>query len=250
MMTEATWDTGTGHVMPIHSQRILDNQRIFRKDSSACWSLKKSAPQVCVSFPPRLAQGLTKRKYNPKKHNTHLLVKLLDGLWVDNVGEVGDKVKVHLLDAWVVLGVDAFRVNGRDFRQALQRVTAERGVREKLVEKHINEMRLKHIIQRNPEQKTQKALERCLERRGVFRILHDKLTELVDELELGCEALFQIVDLLRRQLLERKFKHLLAQQLQNLHVVATQGLVGLARFDNLRDEILPVVGPLVFENLD
>mmetsp|Transcript_48320 Transcript_48320/g.114984 ORF Transcript_48320/g.114984 Transcript_48320/m.114984 type:complete len:515 (+) Transcript_48320:2151-3695(+) len=179
-----------------------------------------------------------------------LVVVLLDRRRLDDVGEVGDEVGVHLLHFRVVLCVHALRVDRRNLGEALQGVAAELRLREELVEKHVDERRLKHIVQRHPEEEAEEALEGGLEGGGVLGVLHHELAQLVDQLELLGEALLEAFDLARRQLLQRELEHLLRQELEDLHVVAAERLVRLARLDNLRDEVLPVVRPLLFQNLD
>mmetsp|Transcript_2101 Transcript_2101/g.4796 ORF Transcript_2101/g.4796 Transcript_2101/m.4796 type:complete len:390 (+) Transcript_2101:2227-3396(+) len=179
-----------------------------------------------------------------------LLVVLLDRVGLDDAREVGDEVGVHLLHFGVVLGVHALRVDRRHLRQALQRVAPELRLREELVEEHVDEGSLERVVERDPEQEAQEALQRRLQRDHVLRVLHDKLAELVDELELLGEALLERLDLLRGELLERELKDLLAQQPQDLHVVPAQRLVRLPRLHDLRDEVLPVVRPLLLEDLD
>ena len=44
--------------------------------------------------------------------------------------------------------------------------------------------------------------------------------------------------------------YLFAEQFENLHVVLTEGLVGLGRPDNIGYEGGPVLGPLVLENVN
>ena len=95
----------------------------------------------------------------------------------------------------------------------------------------------------------QKALESSLDSSDVLSILHHEFAELEDELKLLRKALLELIDLLRRELLERKLENFLRQELEDLHIVPAQCLVGLAALNNLRDEILPVLRPLLLENL-
>lgn len=47
----------------------------------------------------------------------------------------------------------------------------------------------------------------------------------------------------------REVKHLLAEQLQNDHVVLTEALAGTTRPHNVTDEGGPVLGPLLLQDL-
>mmetsp|Transcript_33911 Transcript_33911/g.66173 ORF Transcript_33911/g.66173 Transcript_33911/m.66173 type:complete len:206 (-) Transcript_33911:676-1293(-) len=179
-----------------------------------------------------------------------LLVVLLDGVGGHDVAQVGDEVGVKLLDLGVVLGVDCLGVDGCDLGQALQRVAAELRLRKKLVQQHVDEGSLEDVEEGDPEEEPQEALQGGLNRCCVLRVLHDKLAKLENQLELLGERLLELVDLARSELLEGKLKDLLAEKLEDLHVVAAQRLVCLSALHDLRHKILPVLRPLLLEDLD
>ena len=80
-------------------------------------------------------------------------------------------------------------------------------------------------------------------------MLQDKLAQIEDVGELGREALLHRGDLLGGHAVFGELEDLLAEQLEDLHVVAAESLVRLARLHNLWDKVLPIVRPFVLENL-
>ena len=120
-----------------------------------------------------------------------LYIELLDVLRLHDVGEIRDEVRVHLLHFGVILSIHALRVDGRNLSKALQRVAAEVRLREELVQKHVDQRCFKHVVQRNPEEESEEALQGRLQRGDILGVLHHKFAELIDQLEFPCEAFLE-----------------------------------------------------------
>lgn len=78
---------------------------------------------------------------------------------------------------------------------------------------------------------------------------HDELAELEYLRELGAHGVLEVLGLGLGHLAAGEVEDLLAEQLQDGHVVLTQALVGFARTNDVRDERLPVLGPLSLQYL-
>ena len=65
-------------------------------------------------------------------------------------------------------------------------------------------------------------------------------------LELLAHGVFQVLSFSLSHLPAAEVEYFLREQLQNNHVVLTKALVGLRRSDDVRDERIPVLGPLAF----
>lgn len=87
-----------------------------------------------------------------------LLVKLSHCIWWHDICEVGDEVRIHLLNPRMVFGVHSPRINCGDFREALQSIAAKGRLWEEFVQKHVYESSLENINQRDPKEKAKEAL--------------------------------------------------------------------------------------------
>mmetsp|Transcript_10989 Transcript_10989/g.30134 ORF Transcript_10989/g.30134 Transcript_10989/m.30134 type:complete len:241 (-) Transcript_10989:73-795(-) len=72
----------------------------------------------------------------------------------------------------------------------------------------------------------------------------------MDEAEFVVQGRLQLALLGLRQVKPCEVKHLLAEQLEDLHAILAQGLAGLGGADQVWDESAPFVGPVVLQDLD
>ena len=100
-----------------------------------------------------------------------------------------------------------------------------------------------------PVEEAQQRLQGDSDEGRVLRVFHDELAQLKDLRELRAHGVLEVLRLCLRHLPRGKVEHLFAQQLEDDHVVLAEALVGLARADDVRDEGLPVLGPLALQDL-
>mmetsp|Transcript_1810 Transcript_1810/g.4485 ORF Transcript_1810/g.4485 Transcript_1810/m.4485 type:complete len:410 (-) Transcript_1810:485-1714(-) len=162
-------------------------------------------------------------------------------------GELLEELGEELAEERVVLRLQVLQ--RADLREAIERVVAEHGFREEF-EEDVDELRLEYESQRNPREEALQGLQSHPEQAGRLGMLEDEEAELEDELELAVEGLLEALDLFRDHLIPGKVEDLLRKQLEYLHVVLAEHLRALGRADQVGDEALPVVRPLVLENLD
>ena len=169
------------------------------------------------------------------------------GVGVHEARELREELLVELHEHGGVLG-GAFG-EPRDLREALDGAVAEDGHGEELRDEERDEGRFEDVAQRNPGQEALEGLEGHVEQVRLLALLEDEVAELEDLGELLVQPLLQGLGLGGRHLVLH-LEDLLAQQLQDLHVVLAQRLVARRRVDDLRDELGPVLWPFVPQYID
>lgn len=136
-----------------------------------------------------------------------------------------------------------------DFSKTLQSDISEQRHNKKRLNEMRNELGLENITKRNPIEKSQERFQSDIDKTRILRISHDEIAQLEDLLKLITHGLLEMLRLGLGHLSAREVEHFLAEQLQNLHIVLTQRLVGFTRAYNVADERGPVLRPLVLEYL-
>ncbi len=114
----------------------------------------------------------------------------------------------------------------------------------------LDEIGLENVAKRDPVEKAEQSLQCDIDQMRILGVVHDEYAQLEHLLELAVHGLFQILGLGLSHLARREVEDLLAEQLQNFHIVLTDGLVGATRAHQLAYERGPVLRPLELEYLN
>lgn len=123
-------------------------------------------------------------------------------------------------------------------------------------EQHLGELCHEDVTEGDPREVGEEGVEGLLDEGGLELlraggvVLEDEEAQLEYLSELRVEVLLELHDLCGGELRFGEVKDLLAQQLEDLHVVLADVLVRLARLAQLWDEVLPGRLPLVLQDLD
>mmetsp|Transcript_2464 Transcript_2464/g.8864 ORF Transcript_2464/g.8864 Transcript_2464/m.8864 type:complete len:326 (+) Transcript_2464:3359-4336(+) len=181
-----------------------------------------------------------------------LLIVGAVGVGLRQVGALGEHGAQLLHEVGVqleeVLVVEGAHVEAPDLGEALQAHIAQHWGRDQL-EQRLHQRALEDVPQGDPAEEGVQRRQRGLHQLHALRARQHKLAELVDQRELRVERLLELRDLGLRHLPPGEVEHLLRQQLEDHHAVLTQRLRGLGGAHQVRDEGLPLGGPLVLEHL-
>mmetsp|Transcript_19867 Transcript_19867/g.75095 ORF Transcript_19867/g.75095 Transcript_19867/m.75095 type:complete len:307 (+) Transcript_19867:2325-3245(+) len=156
-----------------------------------------------------------------------------------------DGVEEALEDA---VELHAVHLHAGHLGDALQGRVAEDRPNEVRVHQERDQLRLEDVPRVHPRQERAQRLERHHKEAGLLARRHDEVAKLEDLCELVLEGLLQDA-VLRGRLVRPEEKHLLAQQLQDAHVILADLLIVPAELYDLRDEVRPLLGPLLLHNL-
>jgi hypothetical protein len=117
------------------------------------------------------------------------------------------------------------------------------------VQEDVDNRRLKDVPKRDPVHETEERLERRLDERRLLRLREDLLAKLENLGKLARHLVLEVLRLGLGQLLGGEVEDLFGEKLENDHVVLAERQVRLRRVHELRDEVGPVVRPLLLQDL-
>lgn len=122
---------------------------------------------------------------------------------------------------------------------------------------HLHQLCVEQVRVGDPLDEVGETLERGRDEGGgdgrvrrTDRVGDDEHAQIVDLLELVVERRHQQLDLLRGHVVATEVEHLFGEQTEDAHGVLANGLVGSRSCAQIRDECGPVVGPLMFNDLN